>query len=161
MSLLGRLSPPASQLTIPTRFIELSADFIEYLKDDGPLYLPDTENTTNMEYREAESSDSDSDWDDACASAAAATAATAAKKPRSTGSECNGEVSDVGKPTGMDTVDSGDDSSEPGEVELPSFPKLEARIAKFIEKLGGSAFPKLNWSAPRDAVWVTLNNSLK
>jgi hypothetical protein len=44
---------------------------------------------------------------------------------------------------------------------IPSFPDLERRIAEAIEKLGGTVFPKLNWTAPRDAGWVALNNSLK
>lgn len=37
----------------------------------------------------------------------------------------------------------------------PSFPDLEKKLSKGIEKLGGAVFPKLNWSAPRDASWIS------
>ena len=30
-----------------------------------------------------------------------------------------------------------------------------------IDSLGGEVFCKLNWSAPRDATWISLGNSLK
>ena len=35
-----------------------------------------------------------------------------------------------------------------------AFPVLEAQIDAALEKLGGSAFVKMNWSAPRDASWI-------
>ncbi len=34
------------------------------------------------------------------------------------------------------------------------FPELYATIQAAIESLGGAVFPKLNWSAPRDASWM-------
>ncbi len=44
--------------------------------------------------------------------------------------------------------------------ESSRFPELEASITSAIEKHGGACFPKLNWSAPKDAAWV-LGGSLK
>ncbi|KAF3561885.1 hypothetical protein DY000_02010978 [Brassica cretica] len=42
----------------------------------------------------------------------------------------------------------------------PSFPELEIEIKNSIEALGGSIFPKLNWSAPKDAAWISPSQSL-
>ena len=51
-----------------------------------------------------------------------------------------------------------DDSDLP---EVPQFPDLAAQVEKIIETLGGSVFPKLNWSAPKDTAWIASNGSLK
>ncbi len=40
------------------------------------------------------------------------------------------------------------------------FPELEFRVKQIIEDYGGEVFIKLNWSAPRDAVWMN-SGSLK
>ncbi|XP_064632361.1 translation initiation factor eIF2 assembly protein-like isoform X2 [Lineus longissimus] len=52
------------------------------------------------------------------------------------------------------------DSDEEDESKIPNFPEFEKRVQRSIKKLGGKVFPKLNWSAPRDATWVAMNNSL-
>uniref|UniRef100_A0A8C9L9Y2 Translation initiation factor eIF2 assembly protein n=1 Tax=Pavo cristatus TaxID=9049 RepID=A0A8C9L9Y2_PAVCR len=43
----------------------------------------------------------------------------------------------------------------------PEFPEFTAKVEEAISSLGGSVFPKLNWSAPRDAYWIAMNSSLK
>ncbi|KAJ4460449.1 putative cell division cycle protein [Paratrimastix pyriformis] len=43
----------------------------------------------------------------------------------------------------------------------PQFPELEKEISDTIEMLGGSAFPKLNWSSPKDAAWICATHTLK
>ncbi|KAG2441184.1 hypothetical protein HXX76_004036 [Chlamydomonas incerta] len=40
------------------------------------------------------------------------------------------------------------------------FPQLRVAIEEAIESLGGRVVPKLNWSAPTDALWVSATNSL-
>ncbi|XP_076356916.1 translation initiation factor eIF2 assembly protein-like [Tachypleus tridentatus] len=45
-------------------------------------------------------------------------------------------------------------------AETPVFPDLTRRVEDSIEQLGGEVFPKLNWSSPRDASWIALNNSM-
>ena len=59
--------------------------------------------------------------------------------------------------------DDGDDDEahQCNESEEPSFPEYNAKIKEAIEKLGNAVFPKLNWSAPRDAAWVGVAHSLK
>ncbi|KAM5172453.1 translation initiation factor eIF2 assembly protein isoform 1-T1 [Mantella aurantiaca] len=43
----------------------------------------------------------------------------------------------------------------------PEFPEFSIKVQEAINSLGGSVFPKLNWSSPRDAYWIALNSSLK
>nr|XP_048317213.1 cell division cycle protein 123 homolog [Myodes glareolus] len=43
----------------------------------------------------------------------------------------------------------------------PEFPEFNTQVQEAINSLGGSVFPKLNWSAPRDAYWIAMNSSLK
>lgn len=43
----------------------------------------------------------------------------------------------------------------------PSFPQLVKTILDSIQELGGSVFPKLHYSSPKDAVWINCDNTLK
>ncbi|KAK7484125.1 hypothetical protein BaRGS_00024614, partial [Batillaria attramentaria] len=43
---------------------------------------------------------------------------------------------------------------------MPECSDFLAQIDAAIQHLGGRVFPKLNWSSPQDASWVSLNNSL-
>ncbi|ORY06330.1 D123-domain-containing protein [Basidiobolus meristosporus CBS 931.73] len=42
-----------------------------------------------------------------------------------------------------------------------SFPLLEERIRCIIDYLDGAVFPKLNWSSPKDAAWISASRTLK
>ncbi|XP_074657921.1 translation initiation factor eIF2 assembly protein-like [Tubulanus polymorphus] len=45
---------------------------------------------------------------------------------------------------------------------VPKFsPEFENRVESALKKLGGAVFPKLNWSAPKDAAWVATGNTLQ
>lgn len=57
-----------------------------------------------------------------------------------------------------DWSDEEDESTEEGVVDYPEVIKA---IKETLEKLNHKAFPKLNWSAPKDAVWITANNNLR
>ncbi|KAF0029461.1 hypothetical protein F2P81_018566 [Scophthalmus maximus] len=46
-------------------------------------------------------------------------------------------------------------------VTAPEFPEFTSKVLEAINSLGGRIFPKLNWSAPRDANWIALNSSLQ
>ncbi len=71
------------------------------------------------------------------------------------------------KPTVVDNDDSDNESytewsdEDEDDADLPSFPEFHRILTKSIQDLGGSVFPKLNWSAPRDAAWMGFANSLK
>ncbi|GAA57779.1 cell division cycle protein 123 homolog, partial [Clonorchis sinensis] len=51
-----------------------------------------------------------------------------------------------------------DESETP---ERPEFPEFEAKVSDAIAQLGGCVFPKLNWSAPKDAFWLLGDNLLR
>ena len=51
--------------------------------------------------------------------------------------------------------------NEEDSIISPMFPSLEKDIKNAIKDLGGFVFPKLNWSAPRDACWISSNGTLK
>ncbi|KAK3104009.1 hypothetical protein FSP39_023648 [Pinctada imbricata] len=52
------------------------------------------------------------------------------------------------------------DSDTPGAM-CPKFLELDSAVKKYIKSLGGVVFPKLNWSAPRDATWIAFDHTLK
>ncbi|EHB07535.1 Cell division cycle protein 123-like protein [Heterocephalus glaber] len=77
-------------------------------------------------------------------------------------------------PTGQDppTCSQPDSDDEAEEIQwsddentttltAPEFPEFTTQVQEAIDSLGGSVFPKLNWSAPRDAYWIAMNSSLK
>jgi hypothetical protein len=41
------------------------------------------------------------------------------------------------------------------------FPQLYAAVEAAILQLGGQVAPRLNWSSPTDALWISAYNSLK
>ena len=43
----------------------------------------------------------------------------------------------------------------------PSFPDFTEEVARCIQVLGGSVFPKLDWSSPKDAAWISFDRTLR
>ncbi|KAH0594879.1 hypothetical protein MHUMG1_07176 [Metarhizium humberi] len=66
---------------------------------------------------------------------------------------------------GKRDMDSSDDEDEDEAPRLPPnerFPETHKKIKETIEELGGAVAPKLNWSTPKDAKWVSPHqNTLK
>ena len=50
-----------------------------------------------------------------------------------------------------------DDESDPS----AAWAKTHAHIKASIQELAGSVMPKLNWSAPKDATWISATNSME
>ncbi|XP_004712715.1 cell division cycle protein 123 homolog [Echinops telfairi] len=53
------------------------------------------------------------------------------------------------------------DDENTATLTAPEFPEFTTKVQEAVNLLGGSVFPKLNWSAPRDAYWIAMNSSLK
>ena len=53
-----------------------------------------------------------------------------------------------------DDEETDDDGNKAAAVVPHCFPEFEAQITHAIAKLGGDVFPKLDWSSPRDAVFL-------
>ncbi|KAI9718880.1 MAG: hypothetical protein M1812_003764 [Candelaria pacifica] len=77
--------------------------------------------------------------------------------------------SDSPPPTPWSDSDSGvfssqeDDTSDSDTEEDPSinFREIHQQIKDTILELGGKVAPKLNWSAPKDATWISATNSME
>lgn len=59
--------------------------------------------------------------------------------------------------------DEGDGEAPPQRALNPTarFPELHQKIKTTMRELGGSVAPKLNWSAPKDAAFMTVTNTLE
>ncbi|KAF2084696.1 D123-domain-containing protein, partial [Saccharata proteae CBS 121410] len=54
-----------------------------------------------------------------------------------------------------------DDSDDEDDDPSSSWPDVHQSIKSTIEDLGGKVVPKLNWSAPKDATWISATNSME
>jgi hypothetical protein len=68
-------------------------------------------------------------------------------------------------PQGEYDVDSDQDDIESvqseSQINDKKFTVLDFQIQQSIRELGGSIFPKLNWTSPKDASWIMFGNTLK
>ncbi|RYP58231.1 hypothetical protein DL770_010477 [Monosporascus sp. CRB-9-2] len=119
---------------IKSRIIQLTPEFIEYIREDGIVLADDDDATAD--------DDDDEEW---------ASAPSGAPQSR---------VQDED-----DYTDSDSDSDDDEPPRLPPnqrFPELHQAIKNKIAELGGAVAPKLNWSAPKDATWISPHqNTIK
>ncbi|XP_065828982.1 translation initiation factor eIF2 assembly protein-like [Oscarella lobularis] len=57
--------------------------------------------------------------------------------------------------------DDDDDNKEDAKVHQPNFSELNHEIQSVIDRLDGAVFPKLNWSSPSDAKWISHTGTMK
>ncbi|CAI0398882.1 unnamed protein product [Linum tenue] len=60
-----------------------------------------------------------------------------------------------------ESSDNDEESDQSASSPPPCFPDLELLIKNSIEALGGAVFPKLNWSSPKDAAWISSSRNLR
>ncbi|KAK6850181.1 hypothetical protein PG995_014014 [Apiospora arundinis] len=120
---------------IKSRIIPLTPDFVEYIREDG-IVLGDEDDET-------------ADEDDVVWESGPTNMSTAQTRSR--------------YEQAPDESDS--DSEDDDEPRLPPnkrFPALHQTIKDTIAELGGAVAPKLNWTAPKDAAWIsTHQNTIK
>lgn len=131
--------PALRHVSIKTTVIPIDDAFMQYLLQDG-CFVP------------ADGDHDDEDDNDAWLSGGGDTSSVDAQVFQTQGASGSGRDAEL--------KDSDDDDDDCGDSTQPRFPEVEAAIAKAIERHGGAVFPKLNWSAPKDAAWV-LGGSLK
>ncbi|RUS74577.1 hypothetical protein EGW08_017658 [Elysia chlorotica] len=51
-------------------------------------------------------------------------------------------------------------SSKQAESEFPDLKDFDDQVVSAIKELGGRVFPKLNWSSPKDATWISFDKTL-
>jgi hypothetical protein len=67
-----------------------------------------------------------------------------------------------GSSSDSDSESHSDSDSEEDALPWPQrFPGLYAAVAAAISELGGAVAPRLNWSSPTDALWLSSSNSLR
>ncbi len=64
---------------------------------------------------------------------------------------------DIDSDSGFGTDSDSDDEVDPS----ASWQELHAKIGSTIAELGGKVLPKLNWSAPKDATWISPSNDME
>ena len=68
---------------------------------------------------------------------------------------------DTSSSSSSEAEDEGGDTAGGGGAGACEFPELEAAAGDAIARLGGAALPKLSWSAPKDAVWLSADGTLR
>jgi hypothetical protein len=126
-----RVSPRSVIVPLPSAYVEyMLRDRVVLPKVTPEVALRPTDPRIDRPMEWSSHSSDDADW-----------AAAAAQE------------GDVDGPDGIVHSD-GDDAPEE-DAGAVAFPVLEAAIEAALEKLDGSCFVKMNWSAPRDAAWIS------
>ncbi|KAK0645979.1 putative cell division cycle protein [Cercophora newfieldiana] len=118
---------------IRSRIIPLTPEFLSYLREDG-IILGDDDNHNGVPSTSAD--DDDDDWEPTVPST----------------------TTPFIRPPEAQNPDSDSEDDTPSPPKLPPnqrFPSLHAAITTAIASLGGAVAPKLNWSSPKDATWIS------
>ncbi|KAH8879877.1 D123-domain-containing protein [Thozetella sp. PMI_491] len=130
--------PKYRRSCIRSRIIPLTPEFIAYLREDGILLADDEPDTAQ--------GDDDDDWEPA---------ASSRDVPPPDIPHPNQEQSDS-------EDDDGENSAPPRLPPNQRFPEMHQAIKDAIVAVGGAAAPKLNWSSPKDATWISRHpNTMK
>ncbi len=120
---------------IRSRIIPLSPEFVEYIREDG-IILADDEDGGGT-------SPGDDEWH--------STTPSDGPQPRIPSADDDD-----------DDTDSDEEDEPPRPPPNQRFPELHQTIKDKIAELGGAVAPKLNWSAPKDATWISPHqNTIK
>ncbi|PGH00688.1 cell division cycle protein 123 [Blastomyces parvus] len=63
--------------------------------------------------------------------------------------------------SGVYSLSDGSESDDEGEDPSTQWQEIHARVKATIEELDGKVAPKLNWSAPKDATWISATNDMQ
>ncbi|KAL2016240.1 hypothetical protein VTK56DRAFT_4045 [Thermocarpiscus australiensis] len=128
---------------IRSRIIRLTPDFISYIREDG-IILADKDGDNKSDTAKSD----DDDWEPSFPT-------SAYPPPREDDADANTDYSES---------ESDDEQPPKPARQAPNrrFPALHAEITSAIASLGGAAAPKLNWSSPKDATWISRHpNTVK
>ncbi|KAK4239994.1 D123-domain-containing protein [Achaetomium macrosporum] len=132
---------------IRSRIIPLTPEFISYLRQDGIILADEGPDKTDDDGLAA-SDDEEDDWEPSFPTSAYP------PPPRD-------DLADDDSDSESDTEE---DTSASTRRQPPNrlFPALHAEITSAIASLGGAAAPKLNWSSPKDATFISRHpNTMK
>ncbi|KAF2454517.1 D123-domain-containing protein [Lineolata rhizophorae] len=125
--------PRYRSITPKARLIPLPPAFISYLRADGIVIPPEHDEHEQEGHRDA--------WSD---------------------SDSGVFSSAEGRQAADGGADSDSDADDPASAD-PSlgWREVHAAVRREIAALGGVVVPKLNWSAPKDATWMSATNSME
>ena len=125
---------------IRSRIIPLTPEFLTYIREDGIILADDD---GHKGFPSTNETDGDDDWEPTVPS-------TNSFRPPEAQS------------LDSDSEDDDDAPSPPKPPPNQRFPELHASINGAITALGGAVAPKLNWSSPKDATWISRHpNTVK
>ncbi|OQV18914.1 Cell division cycle protein 123-like protein [Hypsibius exemplaris] len=149
--------PLFKQHTFKSEIIALSDQAVTYLREDG-IFLPDgLEKRTTSNYTAGSADDTSGSADDTSGSANY-TSGSANYTSGSAADTSDHDDITAAHQTSVETEWSSDDEDKTAQQWVLD---LKARVDEVIRKFGGAAFPKLNWSSPKDACWMLPNRNLK
>ncbi|KAK4135436.1 D123-domain-containing protein [Trichocladium antarcticum] len=132
---------------IRSRIIPLTPEFVAYIREDGIILADEGDEKDDTKSDTAASDDGDDNWEPSFPSSSHPPPPRTDDEPES------------------DSDDDDDDDDEPRPARQPPnrrFPALHAEINAAIASLGGAVAPKLNWSSPKDATWISRHpNTMK
>ena len=118
---------------LKSRIIPLPPDVVAYLQEDGIVLADDEDNGLEAEDEE--------EW------------------------HSSGAANNAPRPTHPEDSSDDEDDENDGPNQTPPnkrFPETHNLIKEKIKELGGAVAPKLNWSSPQDAKWISPHqNTLK
>uniref|UniRef100_A0A2P2I1L5 Cell division cycle protein 123 homolog n=1 Tax=Hirondellea gigas TaxID=1518452 RepID=A0A2P2I1L5_9CRUS len=120
--------------TITSELLDIPSEVLDYLLDTGTLVLPPASENIR--------------------STTTASSITSAKTTASYGSSDDDDDDNEYNDKDWSTV-------ECTSIQAPGLEEFSNRIRRAIARLGGKVFPKLNWTAPKDACWMSYTNSLE
>jgi hypothetical protein len=133
---------------IRSRIIPLTPEFISYLRQDGIILADEGPDKINDDGTTASDEDDEDDWEPSFPASAYP------PPPRD----------DLADDDSDSDSDAEEDPSALTRRQPPNrlFPALHAEITSAIASLGGAAAPKLNWSSPKDATFISRHpNTMK
>ena len=144
--------PRYQKITLKTRIIPLPKDFIAYLKEDG-IRLPLNECGEAYEFYRRSPNDDDDDSDDD-------------NDDNNDNNDSDHDIDDHrenpnSSPRSPRNMDSSTDTEDEASSEDRCFPDVDRAISSAVSELDGFIFPRLNWSSPKDAAWISPLGSLK
>lgn len=138
--------PNYSSHTFKSRVVPLHDEFVEYLQDEGTIYLP----SSAYKERKREMVDySVDEWAEDDPALQRRRAAAAKLK----------QIHEIGTQSESDS-ESSEEEEEEEEPKYVEFPELEEEVERAIRELDGAVVPKLNWSSPKDASWMSVGGTL-
>ncbi|XP_018025059.1 cell division cycle protein 123 homolog [Hyalella azteca] len=154
--------PKFKKCTIISEILELPSNVLDYLLDPGTIVLPSTQDR----------------GDDKCSSTTPCSSSNMGGTHASPSLSCNEDKpahthvkpsTTLKNKSPLEPVayDSDDEvvldwhEDDTASAKAPALEEFSHKIQMAIQKLGGAVFPKLNWTAPKDAAWISCFNSLK